>query len=456
MRGSAGLGVTVLLAAALAPLNATMIVVALPSVMADLHAGAGASSLLVTGYLTVMAVLPAAGGRLGDRLGRRATLLTGLGIFGAAALGAALAGDLRVLVACRVAQAGGGALAFPNALALLRERAPEGRRGLAFGIVGAAMAISAALGPPLGQFLVSHGGWRWVFLVNLPLAGLALSAVVISLPATPRGVARLARRDGPGGETPLLRNGGLAAATLAMALGNAALYAALVGVPLLLAGGQGALLLTGLLAAAALVAPVAGRVADLRGRRFAAVLGLCVLAGGLLPIAVGGPHLGPRAMAVGLALAGAGLGAASTAIQAGGVETVAAAQAGTAAGLLSTGRYAGGAAGSGLVPVLLAVAPFGALNVLFATAAAAALLGALAGTRLRDGNPASLRGRSRGRRAPCRAAWFRGEQLTHEGRLCAGECATGAVLAAVTVGSHGPLVTDGPGRRALVGRSLEA
>jgi MFS transporter, DHA2 family, methylenomycin A resistance protein len=396
MRGSAGFGVTVVLAtAALAPLNATMIVVALPHVMADLHAGAGASSLLVTGYLVVMAVLPGAGGRLGDRLGRRTALLAGLGVFAAAALGAALADDLRILVACRVAQAAGGALAFPNALALLRERVTEARRGLAFGIVGAAMALSAAAGPPLGQLLVSHGGWRWVFLANLPLAGLALAAVAISVPSTPRGPARSPGRagraglGGRGGEAPLLRNGGLAAATLAMALGNAALYAALVGVPLLLAGAQGTLLLTGLLAAAALVAPLAGRLADLRGRRFAAVLGLCVLAGGLLPIAVGGPHLDLRAMAAGLALAGAGLGAASTAIQTGGVEAVAAAQAGTAAGLLSTGRYAGGAAGSGLVPLLLAVAPVGALNALFAAAAAAALLGALAGTRLGDGNLAS-------------------------------------------------------------------
>ena len=99
MRRSAGLGVTVVLATALAPLNATMIVVALPHVMTDLHAGAGASSLLVTGYLAAMAVLPAAGGRLGDRAGRRATLLAGLGVFAAAALGAALAGHLPVLVA---------------------------------------------------------------------------------------------------------------------------------------------------------------------------------------------------------------------------------------------------------------------------------------------------------------------------------------------------------------------
>jgi MFS family permease len=67
MRGAPGLAVTVLLATALAPLNATMIVVAVPHVMTDLHAGAGATSLLVTVYLVAMAVLPAAGGGLGDR-----------------------------------------------------------------------------------------------------------------------------------------------------------------------------------------------------------------------------------------------------------------------------------------------------------------------------------------------------------------------------------------------------
>ncbi|HSR25946.1 MAG TPA: hypothetical protein VLW53_20505, partial [Candidatus Eisenbacteria bacterium] len=194
----------------------------------------------------------------------------------------------------------------------------------------------------------------------------------------------------------LLWNRGLAAATLAMALSNLALYAALVGLPLLLtrpdAAGQVGPLLTGLLAAAALVAPLAGRLADLRGRRFAAVLGLCVLAGGLLPMAVAGPHLGLRTMAAGLAMAGAGLGASSTAIHAGGLETVPAAQAGAAAGLLSASRYAGGAAGSGLPPVLLALAPMAPLNALFAAAALAALLAALAGAGLGAGAPAPARG----------------------------------------------------------------
>src|SRR5262245_50002059 len=388
MRGAPGVAVTVLLATAVAPLNATMMVVALPRVMADLHAGAGATSLLVTGYLAVMAVLPPVGGRLGDRRGRRAVLLAGLAILGVAALAAARAENLTVLLACRVTQAAGGALAFPNALALVRELVTAGRRGLSFGLVGAAMALSAALGPPLGQLLVSHGGWRWIFAINLPLVGLAMIAAAVSLPSESGRPAQVLRRR-IGRRPGLLHNRGLAAATLAMALSNLALYAALVGVPLLLAdsgsAAQGGLLLAGLLVAAALMAPLAGRLADLLGRRFAAVLGLCALAIGLAPIALAGPHLGLRTMAVGLAMAGAGLGASSTAIQTGGIETVAAGQAGAAAGLLAASRYVGGAAGSGLLPVLLAVAPVAPLNELFAMAAGAALLAALAGAGLGAG-----------------------------------------------------------------------
>jgi MFS family permease len=163
-----------------------------------------------------------------------------------------------------------------------RDRQP---RGLGFGLVGAAMALSAALGSPLGQLLLSHGGWRWVFAINLPLIGLAMAAGAASLPSAGARPAR-ARHRSTARRTGLLHNRGLAAAALAMALSNLALYAALVGAPLLLAGSgaaaQSAVMLTGLLA----VAPLAPLNA-----LFAAAAGAALLA------AVAGAGLGARATA---------------------------------------------------------------------------------------------------------------------------------------------------------------
>src|SRR5262245_45282411 len=226
--------VAVLLATAVAPLNATMIVVALSSIGADFHASLATSSLLVTVYLVAMAVLPPVGGRLGDRWQRPTLMFTGLALFAGAALGAAVAPSLSVLLACRVAQAVGAALGFPNARAPPRELIPVRHRGLSFGLVGAGMALAAAAGPPLGQLLLWTGGWRWVFAINLPVVGLAMAAGVVSLRQMADRRQSAISTAAPARRTIFLRSPRLAAATLAMALSNVALYAALVGTPLLL------------------------------------------------------------------------------------------------------------------------------------------------------------------------------------------------------------------------------
>jgi MFS transporter, DHA2 family, methylenomycin A resistance protein len=378
--------VAVLLATGVAPLNATMIVVALPSIRAEFHTSLAMSSLLVTGYLLAMALLPPLGGRLGDRWKRPTLMLTGLALFASAALAAAVATSMSVLLACRVAQAVGAALAFPNALALLRELIPARHRGLSFGLVGAGMALAAAAGPPLGQLLLWTGGWRWVFAINLPLVGLAMAAGVLSLRQMADGRKGAMSTVVPARRTIFLHSSRLAAATVATALSNVALYATLVGIPLLLTaagtGSESGLLLTALLVAAATAATLAGRFANVRWSRVGAVMGLCVLAAGLLPIALAGQRLGVHAMMAGLVMAGAGLGASSTAIQIGGMEAVGVATSGAAAGLLATSRYVGGAAGSGVLPLVMALAPAEPLNALFAVAVAAALLAAAAGAGL--------------------------------------------------------------------------
>jgi MFS family permease len=181
---------TAALGTMLMPLNSTMIAVALPDVVNDLDVSLSSTAWLVSGYLIAQASLQPLAGKLGDRLGRRPLILAGLASFALASLGAALAPSLAVLIAFRVAQAVTGALVFPNAIALVRELLPEARRGTVFGIIGSAIGLAAAGGPPLGGVLVALGGWRAIFLVNLPWVAvaiwLALRSVPRRLPATDR------------------------------------------------------------------------------------------------------------------------------------------------------------------------------------------------------------------------------------------------------------------------------
>ena len=110
---------TVVLGTMLVPLNSTMIAVALPRVIADFHASLSSAGWLVTGYLIAMASLQPVAGRLGDRIGRRPLVIGGLALFAGASLAAALAPNLQLLIAFRIAQGIAGALVFPNGIALL-------------------------------------------------------------------------------------------------------------------------------------------------------------------------------------------------------------------------------------------------------------------------------------------------------------------------------------------------
>jgi MFS family permease len=161
--------ITVALATMLAPLNSTMIAVALPHVITEFGADMASAGWLVTAYLITMASLQPVAGKLGDRLGRRRLILGGVAYFGLASLGAAMASSLPALLFFRVQQAIAGAVALPNGAALVRELVPAGRRAGRFGLVGAAIALAAAAGPPLGGLLVGTAGWRAIFTVNLLL-----------------------------------------------------------------------------------------------------------------------------------------------------------------------------------------------------------------------------------------------------------------------------------------------
>ncbi len=178
--------IAVALAALLAPLNSTMITVALPQIIEEFDASVTAAGWLVIGYLITMAALQPVGGKLGDRFGRRWLIVGGLTYFAAASLGAALAPSMEILLVFRVQQGIAGAILAPNGVALVREIVPESRRAARMGAIGAAIGLAAAVGPPLGGALAALAGWRAIFAVNLvPI----LPALALAIWAVPAGVS---------------------------------------------------------------------------------------------------------------------------------------------------------------------------------------------------------------------------------------------------------------------------
>ena len=163
VRGERLILLTVMLGVFLAPLNSTMIAVALPDIMLDFDVGISSAGWLITAYLIAMASLQPLAGELGDSFGHRTMVLSGLSIFGLVSIGAALAPSLTVLLVFRVLQAVSAALIVPSGSALLRRIIPANRRGAAFGLLGAGIAVAAASGPPLGGALVELAGWRAIF-----------------------------------------------------------------------------------------------------------------------------------------------------------------------------------------------------------------------------------------------------------------------------------------------------
>lgn len=131
-------------------------------------------SWIFTAYNIGIAALLLLSGWAADRYGRKRLFLAGLAVFALGSLASGLSVDAPTLIASRVLQSVGGAMQFPAGLALLLPAFPIERRGMAVGIWGATGALAAAIGPSIGAFLINGFGWRSVFLVNIPVAILAI------------------------------------------------------------------------------------------------------------------------------------------------------------------------------------------------------------------------------------------------------------------------------------------
>jgi EmrB/QacA subfamily drug resistance transporter len=174
------LAVTVL-ASTMAYVDESVVNVALPAIETDLAASVVVIQWLVNAYTLSLTALVLVGGAAGDRLGRRIVFVVGIGIFAAASIWCGLSTSVAQLILARAIQGAGAALLIPCSLAIIGASFSEAERGKAIGTWAGFSAISAAIGPLLGGFILDHASWRWIFLINpfiaLPTIAIALHHV---------------------------------------------------------------------------------------------------------------------------------------------------------------------------------------------------------------------------------------------------------------------------------------
>ena len=170
------------LGVALIIVDSTIVNVAIPSIINDIGITSTQAQWVQEIYTLVFAALLLVGGRLADQYGRRRLFLLGTVIFAGASVLAALAGDGTQLIAARAVQGLGGALMLPTSLSLLNANFRGRDRGVAFGIWGATIGGTAALGPLLGGWLTTSYSWRWAFGINIPLGLLVIVGLLLLVP----------------------------------------------------------------------------------------------------------------------------------------------------------------------------------------------------------------------------------------------------------------------------------
>ncbi|GGM64309.1 MFS transporter [Micromonospora sonchi] len=184
------------LASGMVFLDSTVVNVALPRLGAELGASVAGLQWTVNGYLLTLAAFVLLGGALGDRFGRRRIFLIGVVWFTVASVLCGLALRTDWLVAARFLQGAGGALLTPGSLSLLQSTFHPDDRAKAIGAWSGLSGVSTALGPFVGGWLIDALSWRWIFFLNVPLAGLVLLAAARWVPESRDESAT--RTQGPG------------------------------------------------------------------------------------------------------------------------------------------------------------------------------------------------------------------------------------------------------------------
>jgi EmrB/QacA subfamily drug resistance transporter len=401
---------TVCVGAFMGQLDASIVTTALPVIRTNLHASIAGVEWVVLVYVLVLVGTVAAVGRVADRVGRKLLYTYGFGIFVAGSAACALAPSLGLLVLARLVQAIGAVMLQANSYALIRDVLPASRIGTGLGLQGAAQAVGLSAGPALGGALTALGGWRLIFLVNIPigLIGLALGwlflprsthrdpesridpagtlllaaipaalLAALSFAAVPgtRGwiapaliglgailvlVAVARQRSTPGSvvDAALLRVPAFVAGICAALLASVVLFGCLVAVPFFLerslhvGPGTVGLELSALPVSLAVMAPLGGVMRDRIGPRAPTGAGMLVAAVGMALLSASATRTDLTVVA--LAVAGAGMGLFVGANNAATMFAAPPQRAGTAGGLLNMARGLGTALGVASASLLLA------------------------------------------------------------------------------------------------------
>jgi len=407
-------------------MDVTIVNVALPSIHRDFHASLGDLQWTLDAYTLVIACLLMLAGSSADRFGRKRVFLIGLVVFTCGSALCAAAPSLGFLVGARIVQAIGGSMLSPVAMSIIRNVFHDPReRAQAIGIWGAVIGISSALGPVIGGILVDGPGWRYVFLVNVPLG---IIAVILTALYVPESRAPKARRFDLGGQalvvialgtlvyaiiegaregwTSALILGSFAAALLSLA--GLILYERRQEEPLLdlrffhsipfagatvtamcsFAGLGGFLFLATLYLQSArgfsalhaglyslpmaltmlILAPLSGRIVGGSGARWPLLIsGVFMAAGSLLLVSVSLRTSAPVLLAA-YFLRGAGVGLVNPPISTVAISGMPAAQAGVAGAIASTSRQVGFALGVAIVGAVSGVAATRQIGPSFASA----------------------------------------------------------------------------------------
>lgn len=165
-------------------IDGTVVNVALPALQSSFHATVVGVQWVVESYGLLLAALILVGGALGDRYGRRLIFLMGVGIFAAASAACGFSSSIEQLIIGRCIQGIGAAFLVPGSLAIISASFDEKSRGQAIGTWSGFTAITTALGPVLGGWLIQHASWHWVFFLNLPLAAAVIAISLWRIPET--------------------------------------------------------------------------------------------------------------------------------------------------------------------------------------------------------------------------------------------------------------------------------
>jgi EmrB/QacA subfamily drug resistance transporter len=179
--------VATILGSSMAFIDGTVVNVALPAIQQSTHASLAGLQWVVESYMLFLSSLLLLGGALGDVYGRRLLYAIGIAVFAAASAWCGLSTSIRELILARALQGIGGALLVPESLVIISAVFPPDTRGQAIGTWSGFSAITAAIGPVLGGWLVQHISWRAAFFINIPIGAVVLLILFRSVPESSGG-----------------------------------------------------------------------------------------------------------------------------------------------------------------------------------------------------------------------------------------------------------------------------